>query len=429
MAHRRVLAILPHLPATRRRDGKMVLTGRFVQGMEELRRRWDGEVITILEPLSEAELAKDRDRVLAADDVEVDPRELSFGIELMRHDAPGLGRLLGQCQIALAGVGHRQHHLAQLAKGLGVCFLHGTEYSLTTRVQIVRAEVQNPLLQARRIAWLVSQERLVRESIRLADGLQCAGTPTYDAYHPLNRNPFLYFESRVTEDEMITPELLEQRLAQLLAGGPLRLAFAGRLNRIKGADRLLRVARHLAELRVPFELHIYGGGLLEPELRRDIARLGLEGKVTLMGHLPLAPLMAHLQRSYDLFLCCHPQGDPSGAYLEMLASGLPIVGYANEALAGILARTRVGQAIPIQADQQLAKLIAELAGDRERIAEWARTARAFAKNHTFEKSFRRRVAHFRSVLEDAQTQPVVPTRRSLVHRLKHHVWHAGPQGM
>lgn len=42
MARRRLLAILPNLTATRRRDGKVVLTQRFIQGMDALARHCIG---------------------------------------------------------------------------------------------------------------------------------------------------------------------------------------------------------------------------------------------------------------------------------------------------------------------------------------------------------------------------------------------------
>jgi colanic acid/amylovoran biosynthesis glycosyltransferase len=86
------------------------------------------------------------------------------------------------------------------------------------------------------------------------------------------------------------------------------------------------------------------------------------------------------------------------AYLEMMSNGLPIVGYANEALAGILKRTSVGKAVPLYDNEGLARVIRELNDERGPLLEWSRTALGFAKEHTFDQTFRRRIEHVEDVL-------------------------------
>jgi hypothetical protein len=108
--------------------------------------------------------------------------------------------------------------------------------------------------------------------------------------------------------------------------------------------------------------------------------------------------MARMDAEWDVFLCCHVQGDPSGMYLEMLGKGLPFVGYANEALAGILRRTNVGVAVPVRDALGAARAIARLHEERRSIAFWSRAARAFGAKHTYDRTFRRRVDHLLSVL-------------------------------
>jgi colanic acid/amylovoran biosynthesis glycosyltransferase len=387
------LGIIPNLTAIQRQNGRVVLERRFLSGVAEYQKHWAGPIRAILEPVPESELETNLDRTLAGDNVEVDPKTLPFELAIHDFHGPEARRAIKGCGVALGGLQYRQVHLSQWAKQDGVPFVYGSEYTLETRIQIIRANGGSPLRMARRIAWEVNQERLNRRAVGIADGIQCNGTPTFDAYRGISLSPLLYFDSRISKEQLITQEALERRLFGLKSGRPLRLCFAGRINKMKGADQLVDVGRILTEMDLPFELHLYGGGVLADEVRNQIAALGIGQKVRLMGHVPFAELLPKLQADYDLYLCCHPQGDPAMAYLEMMSNGLPIVGYANEALAGILKRTSVGKAVPLYDNEGLARVIRELNDERGPLLEWSRTALGFAKEHTFDQTFRRRIEH------------------------------------
>lgn len=387
------LGILPNLTAIQRQNGRVVLERRFLSGVAEYQKHWNGPIRVILEPAPESELETNLDRTLAGDNVEVDPKTLPFELAIHDFHSPEARRALKGCGVALGGLQYRQVHLSQWARQDGVPFAYTSEYTLETRIQIIRANGGSPLRLARRIAWEVNQERLNRRAVGIADGIQCNGTPTFDAYRGISRSPLLYFDSRITREQLITTAALERRLEGLKSGRPLRLCFAGRINKMKGADQLVEVGRILNEMDLPFQLHLYGGGVLAETVRNQIAALGIGEEVRLMGHVPFAELLPKLQADYDLYLCCHPQGDPAMAYLEMMSNGLPIVGYANEALAGILERTPVGAKVPLYDNEGLARVIRQLSFERGPLLEWSRTARGFASEHTFDETFRRRIEH------------------------------------
>ena len=216
-------------------------------------------------------------------------------------------------------------------------FIYITEYSLKTRLQVVRSGVRNPVIALKRQLWELNQERKQRKTVRLASAIQCNGTPTFEAYRSLNSDALLYFDSRITERLLISDNELAARAQAVKRGDPLRIIFSGRLISMKGADHLLKVAAELRRLGVPFELTICGGGELEPVVKADIVRLHLSDCVKLAGILDfrdeLVPLTKH---ETDLFLCCHRSGDPSCTYLEVLSCGVPIVGYDNDAFRGIV---------------------------------------------------------------------------------------------
>ncbi len=158
-------------------------------------------------------------------------------------------------------------------------------------------------------------------------------------------------------------------------GRPLRLAFSGRLIRMKGADHLPLVARELKRRQVPFELTICGDGALADGLRQQIRSFGLEDCVRMRGVLDFAnELMPFVKQEVDAFVCCHRQGDPSCTYIETMSCGVPVVGYENEALAGLLRRVPAGVGVPMDDVSSLANALARLHADRPSLATMSRRA-------------------------------------------------------
>jgi colanic acid/amylovoran biosynthesis glycosyltransferase len=67
---------------------------------------------------------------------------------------------------------------------------------------------------------------------------------------------------------------------------PLRLVSIARLVPKKGLQRQLQIHAALQRAGVAFEARIIGEGPLRPVLEQGIRRLGLQGRVVLLGHLP-----------------------------------------------------------------------------------------------------------------------------------------------
>ena len=385
------LAVLPTLPVRITPTGGFALTRKFIDGMRKYLDEWDGPITAFMEPTHAA--------TSNLDEIEVDPAELPFKLEVVSFDDPGLGRMLAGHRLALGSVHYRQNHVAKLCRSVGVPCVYVSEYSLKTRFQIIRANVPNPLISLRRHWWEYQQERRHRAAIRLASGIQCNGSPTFEAYRPINPSPFLYFDTRVSEDMLVTPEELEERGEALIRGGPLRLIFSGRLIAMKGADHLARVAAGLRKLGVPFRMTICGDGDLAPRMKADIERLGLSDVVTMTGVLKfqdeLVPLTKHRT---DLFVCCHRTGDPSCTYLEVMSCGVPIVGYDNEAFEGVARESGSGWVSPMDRPETLAGTIAGLAKDRPALLEASRRAADFGRRNTFDRTFKARIEHMKSCL-------------------------------
>lgn len=387
-AHRRLL-ILASLPALRNAEGHWLLPAKFVSGVGAYARHWSGPVVVGLQ--AGGQPTADLDNRYWA------PDALPF--ELHAVDFPQLAREGGALltgALVLVTLNHLLHGLGLRCLEQNAILVVNTELSLTTQLQIVRATYGTGLRSIKSAIWvLLNHRRAVRE-IRTAKGLQCNGTPTFDAFARHSPSPLLYFDNRTTLDQCASPADLDARFESLTRRGRVRLLFSGRLHPIKGVHHLVPVAALLRAQGIPFELWIAGDGPLRQAIETDIAQHGLQEQVRLLGALDFVrDIQPMLRDEIDLFVCPHLQGDPSCTYLETLCAGVPIVGYPNEAWRGLYQRSSGGRLCTAASPAAMADEIGALAGDPGALRQLADRALAFAVKHDFEAEFDRRVDHLR----------------------------------
>lgn len=387
------LTLLPGLSACVRDDKQIVLTRKFVEGVSLYAKLWPGPVKVVMHP--EEKLTSDLDHVAYK------PGEHPFTVELCRFDSPALADKLVGSALVLGGHDYRAPNLVDWCERLGIPCVYISEYSLRTRLQIVRLSAPNVLRQLRSSLWEINQERLILRGLRRGAGVQCNGTPTYDFYRRFSPNPLLYFDTRTETTMLASADDMAQRATRLRAGGPLTLAFSGRLIPMKGANDIIEVAAQLKRRGFAFRFLIAGDGTSVPTMKERVAREGLT-EVEFLGVLPFVTgLMPLMCREVDLFVACHPQGDPSCTYLETLAAGVPIVGYENEAFAGLLRLGEIGWGAPLNQPERVAQLISALS--REQILERSYAGLNFARQHVFESTFERRIEHLLKIVEKWQS--------------------------
>lgn len=408
MTTRDELILLMALRAAPMGPGRYALTGKFVAGVQAFADRWPGRV-SVLAELSEG----------GTDDLDPFVIDASasgpFGFEPAPADPEALTRRLAGSACVCASLHYTD--LPGRCAAAGARLVYIAEHSVATHAQMMKASVKNPLIRLRRRAWLAGYERRRRRAVAQSHGLQCNGTPSHEAYASLSPDALLFFDSRTRHAMTATDEQAALRVASMRAGGPLRLAFSGRLVRIKGVDDLPLVAQELRRLGVDFTLDVYGSGGREPALRGAIAAKGLNQHVRLHGAVDFATILTPaITERADLFICCHPQGDPSCTYLETMACGVPIAGYANDAWRGLHARARAGWTTPLGRPLLLARRIAELARDRAALERASFDSLAFAREHAFEATMDRRAEHLRRVSGfQGASRPAAITPRRLEH--------------
>jgi colanic acid/amylovoran biosynthesis glycosyltransferase len=389
------LIILQPLAAKLLPNNKVLLTRKLIDAVQELAKYWSGPITVMME---ETQQANDQ-----LDSKKYNIDDLPFKLEVISFDKI-TPELLHQHQssLVLAVPEYKQNHISQVCQLAGVPCIYVSEYSLKTRKQIVNVSTRNPLIRLRRILWTYSQERKQRKAIAMADGLQCNGTPTYEDYKQINRNPLFFIDTRITKEMLATEADIQMRTAKRSQNTPLRLVFSGRLIKMKGADHLLEVAKELKQLKVKFEMFISGAGELEEMMHKQIATYQLNDCVKMLGVPDFnTEFFPFVKNNIDLFVCCHRQGDPSCTYIETMSCGVPIVGYANEAFQGIAEMSEAGWVVPMNQPKQMAKKIAELSHNREAIKSMSFKSLKFAQQHTFETTFQARVEHMQQVIADS----------------------------
>lgn len=385
------LILLPSLKAHRGPRGGLVLTQKFLNGVAQYAKTWPGGRVTTLVQLRD-------DPTSDMDHVEVIAGETITPLEMRPASATALAERLSGAAAVLGFLAPQEEGLAALCKRIGVPLIYTSEYSPNTEKQIIDATFRNPLRRWRRKIWVARAERIRRRELRLATGIQCSGAPTYEIYRHINSNAMIFFDNRVPRSQVISDAELELKLANVARHRPLRLVFGGRLIAMKGALELTRVARELKLRGVDFSLDIYGKGELEGQIRKEIAEFGLEQNVFLRGVLDFdSGWIPLLKEKADLFVCCHPQGDPSSTYPEVMSCGVPIAGYDNEAFVGIVRHAGAGWLSPTNQPEKLAAVIAHLSQHRDELISAARRSRTFAAAHTFERTFAARIDHLVSL--------------------------------
>lgn len=358
---------------------------------------WNGPVRAALRPAP--------DHAMLPFGAYYDPAELPFELVTLPAEGAIDPSVLDGVSVVLAGDMYNQYGLLSLRSGStpAICFI--AEHNLKNRLRMTWQSQSSVVRRLKTTIWMVKVEQQRIRAIKNADGLQANGVNAYNRYKREQANTILFFDTRMSEKMMATKEDMLARAERLRNGAPLRLMFSGRLDAIKGVDHLPAVAAQLKSAGVRFTLDIFGTGRLGEQIAADISERGLQDEVRLRGGVDFETELApFVRRQADIFVCCHRQSDPSCTYLETYGGGAPIVGYDNAAFQGLKDLSGAGWPTPMDRSERIAAEIVRLDSNRAEIIEHADKARAFAGDHSLEKTFERRLRHLESLAASAANE-------------------------
>jgi colanic acid/amylovoran biosynthesis glycosyltransferase len=271
-----------------------------------------------------------------------------------------------------------------IARELGIPYIMMLEYDLQTQMTENSSKVGNVLRKSiRRARSALNYFRSIAE-MRQAHSLHCNGYPIYEATKSYNTNRLLYLDSRMSADMLVGDKEMESRSAGRY-DRPLRLLYSGRYEPLKGAIDAVKVGMECLRRGLNIEMHCYGQGSQKAQMQN----IATDPRIHIHDAIPY-PDLVKLSRTFDVFVCCHIQSDPSCTYLESFGAGLPIVGYDNRMWRGLLTASGAGYASPMGKPSKVVDDIVRLVKDKE-VDRLSMRALEFAKQHTFESEFLKRV--------------------------------------
>lgn len=319
--------------------------------------------------------------------------KVDAAVRPLPHEMPRLRDQIAASQLVYGG----SLGTPQIAQEVGAPYILILEYDLLTQIVFTTTQVSSVVRRASRAARAVWHYATVGiPEMRRAHSLHCNGYPIYEATQKYNKRALLYLDSRMSRDMIISDEELATRLASR-ARRPLRLLFSGRYERMKGVDDAAKVAVECLRRGLDIEMHFYGQGALQGDLERIAAEAPRPGRIYIHTAIPY-PELVKISRTFDLFVCCHIQNDPSCTYLESFGAGLPIVGYGNRMWRRLREVSEAGYDSPVGRPDSVADDVQRLAQDFNTLSSMSVRAAAFARQHSWEQEFDKRVSELNSVV-------------------------------
>ncbi len=176
-----------------------------------------------------------------------------------------------------------------------------------------------------------------------------------------------------------------------------QLTYVGRLSPEKRPLDLLELLRELPD---DVRLAVAGEGPLERPLRESASRLGLEGRVDLLGFISEDEKRDLLART-DLFVMPSPAELQSIATLEAMAAGAAVaaVGYESSAVPQLVREAGGGIVLEPRDPVAQAAAVAALLADRDALAAAQANAHAYAAGHDVARSAERLEKLYRELIE------------------------------
>lgn len=369
----------------------VTIDDKFRSGMALFSDLWDGHV---------AVFAPTSDNTSIPFSSEVELRHLPFELRPLPKDRLLTNEDIKDADIILCSGDSFDHfHLAERCHTLRIPLVYMIELTLQNRRQIAYLDHNRSLIRRLKTwAWLTTQERNRKRAFRRSCGIQANGYPAFDAYRHTNENAMLYLDGRVGQGELASDADQVARFRHIQSGNALRLVHSGRLEPLKGSLDLIALCSELRTMDVQFELDIFGSGSLEGPLRQHFSDAGLAKHIRLHGSVDFqSQLVPHMRRKADIFVSCHRQGDPSCTYLEAMGCGIPVIGYNNAMWSEMQTRSGGGWVGPMAAPADMAKTLARLDRSREEVVAASKAALSFARTHSFEAEFKKRINHLRAL--------------------------------
>jgi glycosyltransferase involved in cell wall biosynthesis len=257
--------------------------------------------------------------------------------------------------------------------------------------QVRESAAGQPLRDRLRLyAYAAIYRRLAISGVRQASLSLLKGRDLMKLYAPFTRYAKEFHDTFHLSHEIVSGNVIEQRLASLEAGRALRLVYCGRLVPRKGIDHSIQLVAEARVRGTHINLDIIGGGEHEDALRQKVEQLGMRGHIAFLGRMPYGPELLQKLAAYDALLFTPLIEDTPRMIFDGYAAGLPMIGsdigYNRE-------RSEAEHAVwllPLDDMAVWTSRLIEFNRDRGRLRRLTEAALRAAHYHTAESWYRRR---------------------------------------
>lgn len=194
------------------------------------------------------------------------------------------------------------------------------------------------------------------------------GKETFDTYARYCRNPQIVHDIHLRKSDHIQPDALAIKLSGV-SDGSLRIVYLGRADQMKGSSDWVAVLQQLDALGVDFRATWLGDGPALAEMRATAEQSGLGARVAFPGFTSDRDAVFVALRQAQVFMFCHKTPESPRCLIESLVSGTPIVGYDSAFARDLISLHGGGLLVPKHDVRALARALADLAMDRERLGQ------------------------------------------------------------
>lgn len=262
------------------------------------------------------------------------------------------------------------------------------DYSPKVRLDVQLVGVNGLLKRSRIIAGHTRRTILNRYKIRGASGMQCNGYASYNYYKNLHPKAHLFFDHRVTQQNLIDSEKTVKNTLDVL-----RLGFSGRLQELKGVHLFEPLLDELDKRNVKYTLDIMGVGVEEKKLEAQ-----LSNRARFHGFMKFDDeWLPFVRDNIDLMVLPHIQGDSSSTYFESLGAGVPLIGFQNDSLTPLVAESAAALAVPMKDVSALAGAIDNISQNSNSLEDLRVNAFTYMSDKSYELMMDKRVEHLLSL--------------------------------
>lgn len=198
-----------------------------------------------------------------------------------------------------------------------------------------------------------------RSRLGLFQGKDC-----FEHYRRFADKAFCMYDTHTQDSDFIDAAALDKKIADVGAGSPLRLCYAGRAADMKGPFDWLEALAKLRDAGAPFTATWWGDGPLLEAMQHQVKALSLTAQVELKGFVSDRTVLLSAMKSAHLFLFCHKTPESPRCLIEALVCGTPIIGYGSAYARDLVATHGGGRFVDVGDIQGLADLLLTLHRDR-----------------------------------------------------------------